>query len=50
MLSLERKRALVEIMKEVFKSYHLAWARSSIEPTFKVGGRGGADVCVMERF
>lgn len=43
MLSLERKRALVEIMKEVFKSYHLAWARSSIEPTFKVRGvLGGA--------
>lgn len=37
-LSLERKQALVEIMKEVFKSYHLAWARSSIEPTFKVRG------------
>lgn len=35
-LSLERKRAIVLIMKEAFKSYHLAWARSSIEPAFKV--------------
>lgn len=35
-LSLERKRAVIEIMKETIKSYHLAWARSSIEPAFKV--------------
>lgn len=35
-LSLERKVAVIEIMKEAFKSYHLAWARSSIEPAFKV--------------
>lgn len=35
-LSLERKRAIILIMKEAFKSYHLAWARSSIEPAFKV--------------
>lgn len=35
-LSLERKTALILIMKEAFKSYHLAWARSSIEPAFKV--------------
>lgn len=37
-LSLERKKALIEVMKETFKSYHLAWARSSIEPAFKVCG------------
>lgn len=35
-LSHERKVAVIEIMKEAFKSYHLAWARSSIEPAFKV--------------
>lgn len=35
-LPLERKRAVIEIMKEAFKSYHLAWARPSIEPAFKV--------------
>lgn len=35
-LSLERKKAIILIMKEAFKSYHLAWARSSIEPAFKV--------------
>ncbi|CAN0156181.1 unnamed protein product [Pylaiella littoralis] len=34
-LSLERKTAVILIMKEAFKSYHLAWARSSIEPAFK---------------
>ncbi|CAB1119363.1 unnamed protein product [Ectocarpus sp. CCAP 1310/34] len=34
-LSLERKVALMLVMKEAFKSYHLAWARSSIEPAFK---------------
>ncbi|CAM9615471.1 unnamed protein product [Ectocarpus sp. 4 AP-2014] len=34
-LSLERKMALILVMKEAFKSYHLAWARSSIEPAFK---------------
>ncbi|CAN0315153.1 unnamed protein product [Ectocarpus fasciculatus] len=34
-LSLERKTALILVMKEAFKSYHLAWARSSIEPAFK---------------
>ncbi|CAM9987314.1 unnamed protein product, partial [Ectocarpus sp. 13 AM-2016] len=34
-LSLERKLALILVMKEAFKSYHLAWARSSIEPAFK---------------
>eukprot|EP00904_Undaria_pinnatifida_P005504 jgi/Undpi1/2083/HiC_scaffold_12.g05469.m1 len=34
-LPLERKRAVILIMKEAFKSYHLAWARSSIEPAFK---------------
>eukprot|EP00903_Cladosiphon_okamuranus_P020530 g18844.t1 len=34
-LSLERKRAIILTMKEAFKSYHLAWARSSIEPAFK---------------
>lgn len=36
-LALERKRAVILIMQEAFKSYHLAWARSSIEPAFKVG-------------
>ena len=35
-LPLERKRAIVLIMKDTFKSYHLAWARSSIESAFKV--------------
>lgn len=41
-LSLERKTALILVMKEAFKSYHLAWARSSIEPAFKVrSGDGG---------
>lgn len=35
-LSLERKTAIILIMKEAFRSYHLAWARSSIEPAFKV--------------
>lgn len=34
-LSLERKTAVILIMKEAFRSYHLAWARSSIEPAFK---------------
>ncbi|CAN0012468.1 unnamed protein product [Scytosiphon promiscuus] len=34
-LSLERKTALILVMREAFKSYHLAWARSSIEPAFK---------------
>lgn len=35
-LALERKQAVILIMKEAFRSYHLAWARSSIEPAFKV--------------
>lgn len=35
-LPLERKQAIILIMKEAFKSYHMAWARSSIEPAFKV--------------
>ncbi|CAN0171262.1 unnamed protein product [Pylaiella littoralis] len=34
-LSLERKTAVILIMEETFKSYHLAWARSSIEPAFE---------------
>lgn len=45
-LPLERKRAVILIMKEAFKSYHLAWARSSIEPAFKVPGRGGGVIFV----
>ncbi|CAM9153078.1 unnamed protein product [Choristocarpus tenellus] len=34
-LSLERKKAVLEVMGEAFKSYHLAWACPSIEVTFK---------------
>lgn len=47
-LSLERKMALILVMKEAFKSYHLAWARSSIEPAFKVRIRyGRATSCIL---
>ncbi|CAN0488578.1 unnamed protein product, partial [Discosporangium mesarthrocarpum] len=34
-LATERKRVVLELMSEAFKSYQHAWARASIEPVFK---------------